>query len=118
MVGVAGCRSLLVYVHSSHARIHNLGVAWPDIADGHGRLHFWARASTDVEVDVGERVNTGGSEHSYHAVFGGDFNSRSWAVYGRKRVAVVESAALLSDFQARTNAMQCGALARTSLCAH
>lgn len=101
-LGVPGCRSLLVHVQSSHANVHNLAVGWSETADQHGRLQFWARASTDVEVEVSERLHLRRGDPKYRVVFGGDFNSHTWAVSERgARVAVADTPALLSDFQYR-----------------
>lgn len=81
-------------------------MSWDDMLDHHGRLKFWARASTDVEVVAGLSPDMHRDDDSlYHVVFGGDFNTRCWALeWGPQsvhRVAQTNTPALLSAAEFR-----------------
>ncbi|XP_034244468.1 uncharacterized protein LOC117647051 [Thrips palmi] len=99
-LGVPGCRSLLLH-KTGLLHTHTLAAGWADIADGHGRLQFWARASTDVEVLVSERLHSRRGEAVHHVVFGGDFNTKTWVTAMVGRAAVTSTPTLLSDSQFR-----------------
>ncbi|KAK3908006.1 Sorting nexin-1 [Frankliniella fusca] len=79
-LGVPGCRSLLVHVQGDYSKVHNLAMDWAHMTHGHSHLQFWARAATDVEVLVSDRLHLKRGDPKYHVVYGGDFNTKSWAI--------------------------------------